>query len=112
MLCLCCCTLRLSLVAESGACSWLHRLLIAVQSLVAEHGLQVCRLQELQLTGPVVVDGLSCPVACGIPPTRDLTRVPALAGRFFTTAPSGKPCFTDSNILEAFQSSVVALIDA
>ena len=81
MLCLCCCTLRLSLVAESRASSWLwcNRLLTAVQSLVAEHRLQVCRLQELQLTGPVtVVHGLSCPVACGIFPDQGSNPCPCI----------------------------------
>ena len=58
-----------------------HRLLIAVASLVAEHGLQACMLQQLwhvgsvvvahrlQSTGSVVVaHRLSCSAACGIFP--------------------------------------------
>ena len=44
-----------------------HRLFIAVASLVAEHGLQVCGLQQLWYTGSVVVaHGPSCSAPCGI----------------------------------------------
>ena len=78
----------LSLVAASGGYSSLRcagfslwGLLIVVSSLVEEHGLQACRLQQLwhagsvvvahglQSTGSVVVaHGLSCSAACGIFP--------------------------------------------
>ena len=44
-----------------------HRLLIAVASLVAEHGLQACRLQQLwHVDSVVVARGLSCSSAHGI----------------------------------------------
>ena len=44
-----------------------HRLLIVVASLVAEHRLEECRLQKLEHVGSVVVaHGLSCSMACGI----------------------------------------------
>ena len=44
----------------------IHRLLIAVASLV-EHGLQACRAQQLWHVGSAVVaHGLSCSMACGI----------------------------------------------
>ena len=57
---------------------WLHwvfvavrGLLIAVSSLVAEHGLQVRGLQQLWPLGSVVVaHGLSCSAACGIFPNQ------------------------------------------
>ena len=40
----------------------------------------------------VVAHGLSCPAACGIFPDQGSNTVsPALAGRFLTTAPPGKP---------------------
>ena len=77
----------------------LHGLLIAVASLVAEHGLQASGLQQLQHTVSVVVArGLSSYGARaqllqgmwylpgpGLEPVS-----PALAGRFLTTAPPGK----------------------
>ena len=72
----------LSLVAGSGLLFVVvHGLLIAVASLVAEHGLQACGLWQLWHTGSVVVarglqsagsmvaaHGLSCSAACGIFP--------------------------------------------
>ena len=80
-------------------------LLIAVASLAVEHGLQACGLQQLwhvgsvvvacglQSTGSVVVaHRLSCSTACGIFPGPGLEPMSlALAGRFLTTAPPGKP---------------------
>ena len=52
-----------------------HELLTAVASLAAEHG--------LRCTGTsVVVQGLSCPVACSVFLTRVQTMSPALAGKF------------------------------
>ena len=69
------------------------RLLIAVASLVAEHGLQAHRLQQLWHVGSVVVaHGLSSSTVCGIFPDQGSKPVsPALAGGFLTTAPPGKP---------------------
>ena len=64
-----------SVVAESRGSSLVaekHRLLIAVASLVAEHGLWGARASAvsgpgLQSTGSIVVaHGLSCSTACGI----------------------------------------------
>ena len=50
-----------------------HRLLIVVASLVAEHRLEECRLQKLEHVGSVVVaHGLSCSMACGIFPDQGL----------------------------------------
>ena len=92
---LCCCAWassscgerRLLFVAVRG-------LLIAVASLVAEHGLQARGLQQLwhvgsvvvarglQSTGSVVVaHGLSCSVACGTSRTMARTRVPCIGRR-------------------------------
>ena len=64
-------------------------LLVAVASLVAEHGLQVCGLQQLWHMGSVVmahglqssgsvvvVHGLSCSTACGIIPDQGLNLCP------------------------------------
>ena len=76
-----------------------HRLLIAVSSLVAEHGVQACGLQQLQHAGSVVVaHGLSscgswAQLLCGI---WDLPRPgiepmsPAVTGRLLTIVPPGK----------------------
>ena len=75
-----CCTQAFSSCCEQGLLFVVvHGLLIAVASLVAEHGLQACGLQQLwhvgsvlvahrlQSAGSVVVShGLSCSVACGI----------------------------------------------
>ena len=79
---------RLSLVAVNGDYSLVAvcRLLIAETSLVAEHGLQHV------WASVVVVQGLSCPEACGIlvprPGIEPLP--PALASRFSTTGPPRK----------------------
>ena len=78
----CCCTRAFSSCSEQGLLFVaVHRLLIAVASPVAEHGLQVRGLQQLWQTGSVVVahglqspgsvvvaHGLSCSAACGIFP--------------------------------------------
>ena len=49
------------------------RLLIVVTSLVVELGLQMCRLQQLQHMGSVVVaQGVRCPMACEIFPAQEL----------------------------------------
>ena len=60
-----------------------YGLLAVVGSLVAEHG--------LYYTGSIVVEpGLNCSKTCGISPDQEIEPVsPALAGRFFTTEPSG-----------------------
>ena len=77
---LCCCKRAFSSCSEQGLLfAEVCGLLIAMASLVVEHGLQVRRLQwlwhagsvvaahGLQSTGSVVVvHGLSCSVACGI----------------------------------------------
>ena len=76
----------LSLLAETGySLIAVCRLLIAVASLVAVHG--------LQRAGSVVVAfRLRCPVTCGIFPDSGIEPVfPALQGRFLTTEPPGKP---------------------
>ena len=79
---LCCCVRAFSSCGERGLLFVaVHRLLIAVASLVAEHGLQAHGLQQLwhmgsavvargpQSAGSVVVaHGLSCSAACGIFP--------------------------------------------
>ena len=69
---------------------WGH--LIAVASLVAEHGLKVAWAQELWCTGSIVVaHRLSCLSACGIFWISDKPVSPAMAGRFFITETPGKP---------------------
>ena len=62
-----CCAWAFSSCGEQGLLFVAVRgLLIAVASLVAEHGLQVPGLQQLWHMGSVVVaHGLSCSVACG-----------------------------------------------
>ena len=67
------CSAGFSLVAASGGHPLLatHRLLIAVASLVVEHGfygagLKSCGSWALDQVLTVVVRGLSCPVACRI----------------------------------------------
>ena len=60
-------------------------------------GLSLLRPLSLQSTGSrcagsvVVAHGLSCSAACGIFPDQGSNPCPALAGRFPTTAPPGKP---------------------
>ena len=96
-----CCTRAFSSCGEWGLLFVaVHRLLIAVSSLAAEHGLQAHGLQQLQCVGSVVaVRGLSscgtwAQLLCGM---WDLPRPgiqpmsPALAGGFLTTVPPGKP---------------------
>ena len=55
-----------------------HRLLIAVASLVAEHGLSTCcGLQQLQHAGSLAaVHALSCSTVCGIIPDQGLNLYP------------------------------------
>ena len=88
------CCAGFSLVAVSGDCSlvavWGH--LIAVASLVAEHGLKVAWAQELWRTGSIVVaHRLNCSSACGIFWISDKPVSPAMAGGFFMTETPGKP---------------------
>ena len=77
----------LSLVAVSRGCSpvAVHGPLIAVASLVAEHGLS-------GVQASVAVHGLSCPVALwNLPSPQGLNPCPpALAGGFLTTGPPWK----------------------
>ena len=94
-LCLRCCTRAFSSCSKWGLLFVVVRsLFIAVASLVAEHGLQACGLQQLWHVGSVVVarrlqragsvvvaHGLSCSVACGISQTRARTRVPCVGRR-------------------------------
>ena len=102
-----CCLRAFSSCGERGLLFVaVHGLLIAVVSLVTEHGLQARRLQQLWHVGSVVVarglqsagsvvvtHGLSCSAACGNLPRPGIKPVsPALAGGFLTTAPPGKPC--------------------
>ena len=82
---LCCCTRAFSSCGEWGLLSVAVRgLLIAVASLVGEHGLQACGPQQLRHAGSVVVarglqstgsavvvHGLSCSAACRILPDQD-----------------------------------------
>ena len=68
-----CYTWAFSSCGEGGllsSCSvWAPHRHLAVASLVAEHGLQACRLQQLQHTGSAAaVQGLSCSATCGIFP--------------------------------------------
>ena len=74
----------------------MHGLLIAVASLVVEHGLQACRLQQLQHMGSVVVahglfsagsavvvHRLSCSRYVESSQTRAQTHVPCIGRRIF-----------------------------
>ena len=63
-----CCTRAFSSCSKQGLLFIaVHGLLISVASLVVEHGLQMCGLQQLWHAGSVVVvHGLSCSAACGI----------------------------------------------
>ena len=120
MLGLCCCS-GSSLVVASGGYSlaMVHRLLIAVASLVAEHrlwgthtsglaahGLKSCGFQALEhglnsYGFQALEHGLNSCGAWTLMLCRmwDLLRLgikpksPALAGRFFTTEPPGKPIY-------------------
>ena len=79
---LCCCSgFSLAVASRGYALVAVSRLIVAF--LVAEN----------RFSGSVVVaHGLSCSEACGIFPGPGIEPVtPALAGRFFTTEPPGKP---------------------
>ena len=115
MLGLRCCAWAFSSCGERGLFFVaVHGLLIAVASPVAEHGLQVCGLQQLwHVSSEVVARGLSsCGSralelrfsSCGVQtqvlrsmwdlPRAGLEPVsPALEGGFLTTVPPGKPSF-------------------
>ena len=85
---LCCCTWAFSSCGERGLlfCA-VCRLLIAVASLVAEHRLQACRLQQLWHVGSRVQAqqlwhwGLVAPRHVGSSRTRARTRVPCIGRR-------------------------------
>ena len=83
-----CCCVGFSLVVASGGYSLVSvhgLLLIAVASLLVEHGLEAHWLQLLTCR-------LSCSTACGIFPDQGLN--PALAGGFLTPGPPGAPLKT------------------
>jgi len=61
-----------------------HRLLIAVASLAAEHGLWAPQ------SSVVVAHGLSYSKACGILPNQERNMSPESAGRFLNTGPLWK----------------------
>ena len=91
-----CCTWAFSSCGERGLLFVAVRgLLIAVASLVAEHGLQA---HGLQSSGSVVVvHGPSCSASTwDLPEPRLEPVLPALAGGFLITAPPGKPLLTHS----------------
>ena len=82
---LCCCARAFSSCGEWGRLFTVVRgLLIAVSSLVVEHGLQACGLQQLWLTGSRVQaqqlwrTGLVAPRYVGSSRTRARTRVPCI----------------------------------
>ena len=77
---------ELSLVSVSRGCGLvtMHRLLIAVASLVAEH-----RLWDMWAS-VLVAHGLSCPWLVNLPVPRTKPVSPDLAGRLSNTGPSGK----------------------
>ena len=80
----CCTGFSLVLMSEGGSLAAVHRLLIAVAFLVAEHG--------VRSTGSALVaHRLSCSAACGSSGSGIEPVSPALAGRFFTAEPPGKP---------------------
>ena len=71
-----CCTRAFSSCGKQGLFFVVeHGLLIVVASLLAEHGLQACRLQQLWLTG------LVAPQHVGSSRTRAQTRVPCIGRR-------------------------------
>ena len=95
---LCCCTGFFCSCSEQGySLVAVPSLVIAVVSPVAEHGLQgtqasVVVALGLQSAGLIVLThGLHCSMAYGIFPDKGLSLSPALASRFFTTEPPGKP---------------------
>ena len=77
-----------------------HRLLVVVASLVAEHRLEECRLQKLQHVGSVVVEhGLSCSMARGIFPDQGLNLYPLhWKADSSTLNHQGSPSFAIDNV--------------
>ena len=70
-----CCTRTFSFVSYSLVA--VRELLISVAPLVAEHGFQVLRLQQLQrMSSAVATHRLSCSMACGIFPDQALNQCP------------------------------------
>ena len=98
VLCLCCCARAFSFCGKRGLLLLaVRRLIVAVASLVAEHGLQTCGLSscssqalEHRLSGcgsrAQLFRGMWDLPGPGLEPVS-----PALAGGFLTTAPQGKP---------------------
>ena len=93
------CSTRASLIMVSGGYSLVavHRLLAAVAALIAEHGLQDTRAQQLRLLrsrAPAQPLWRTAQLLRGmwdLPRSRTEPVSPALAGRFFTTEPPEKP---------------------
>ena len=77
-----------------------HRLLVVVASLVAEHRLEERRLQKLEHVGSVVVvHGLSCSMACGIFPDQGLNLYPLhWQVNSSTVNHQGSPSFAIDNV--------------
>ena len=70
----------------------LHGLWGARSPVVATHGSGIAALGLLSTGSIVAAHRLSCFEACGISPDRGIKPIsPALAGKFFTTEPPGKP---------------------
>ena len=102
---LCCCARAFSSCSERGLLFVAVRgLLIAVASLVAEHGLQVRGLQQLWLVGSRVqaqqlrCTGLDAPQPVGSSRTRAQPVSPAMAGGLLTTEPPGKSPYSIFNV--------------
>ena len=91
---LCCCMRAFSRCSEQGLLFLMVcGLLIAVASLVAEQGLQVCGLQQLWCVGSRAQAQQLWRTGCGmwdLPGPGLEPMSPALAGGFLTTAPPGK----------------------
>ena len=68
-----------------------HRLEGALASGAAAPGLSSCGPGLWSTGSVVVVHRLSCSMACGVLAVPRIEPTPALAGRFFTTEPPGKP---------------------
>ena len=98
-----------------------HRLLIAVASLAAEHRTQSTQAPQLQLLGSgaqaqqLCHTGLVALWLWNLPRPGIKPMSPVLAGRFFTTEPSGKP-LTFFNLLliqgRGLSVQLVASLDA
>ena len=121
---LCCCVGVSLVVVNQGCCLVVCRLLIAGLLLLGSTGSRGCKLQQLQHTDSVVVvlglwstgsvvvaRGLSCSAACGIFLDQGSNLSPALAGRFFTTEPPGRPWdeFLNNHLLIVYISAFVVV---